>query len=396
MIHKGPPKRGHRIVIGDRRISFFIALLGMLLLAPGALFATPASATDGPYVQMDGKDRWAARWVEPSDGGQQVRSESVAVGQQVTVREVEKLPAFEVRLRAPASPAPDETPLSSSTPLLVVADTHGEYEILARLLRKQGVIDDRLHWTFGTGHLAFLGDVFDRGAHQTEILWLIYELEAEAAAAGGAVHLLLGNHEAMVLRGDARYLNPKYVQTAQAFGAPAYSELFGPQTLLGQWLSSKPAVLKLGDLLLLHGGISPELVDRDLSLGEINATVRGVLDGTLDADRELPTFVMKSSGPLWYRGYFPMDDAPPKATQVDVDAALRHFGVEKILVGHTIVPAVTPLYGGKVIAVQVYPHFDEKTEAAVMEAALRIDGAWYRARVDGSREPLPDNASPSR
>ncbi|MHC9083910.1 hypothetical protein ACYX7E_02605 [Luteimonas sp. RIT-PG2_3] len=82
----------------------------------------------------------------------------MAIWQQVTVQVVGALPTFEVRLRAPASLAPDG-PLPLDTPLLVVADTHGEYGILAALLRKQGIVDDRLRWTFGTGHVAFLGDV---------------------------------------------------------------------------------------------------------------------------------------------------------------------------------------------------------------------------------------------
>lgn len=69
-------------------------------------------------------------------------------------------------------------------------------------------------------------------------------------------------------------------------------------------------------------------------------------------------------------------------------AALRHFGVDTILVGHTIVPEVTPLYGGKVIAVQVYPRRDEDTGEALLGAVLREGGRWYRAGVEGTRVPL--------
>ena len=71
------------------------------------------------------------------------------------------------------------------------------------------VIDTDLTWSFGDGHLVIVGDVFDRGPNVTECLWLIYRLEQEASAAGGAVHFLLGNHELMVMRGDLRYLNER-------------------------------------------------------------------------------------------------------------------------------------------------------------------------------------------
>ncbi|MEZ0472924.1 hypothetical protein [Luteimonas salinilitoris] len=40
------------------------------------------------------------------------------------------------------------------------------------------------------------------------------------------------------------------------------------------------------------------------------------------------------------------------------------------------------------IAVQVYPHRDEATGEAIMEAVLLENGAWYRAGIDGKREML--------
>ena len=93
-------------------------------------------------------------------------------------------------------------------------------------------------------------------------------------------------------------------------------------------------------------------------------------------------------GPLWYRGYFAGHADVPAATSDDIDAILEHFGVRTILVGHTIVPTITPLFEGRVIAVQVYPHRDEGTHAFVAEGLLREKGAWYRERADGQRELL--------
>lgn len=119
----------------------------------------------------------------------------------VTVSAVGSAPSFAVALRPPPQAAASIEPLASGTPLLVLADTHGEYAIVVDFLKAQGVIDERLRWAFGNGHLAVAGDMLDRGAHQIEILWLLYKLEAEASAAGGRLHVLIGNHEALVLRG---------------------------------------------------------------------------------------------------------------------------------------------------------------------------------------------------
>lgn len=364
------------------------AFVGALLFAL-MLPALAASGADAPYLVPAEAGGWTAQWLEREDGDVRVRREPVAVGDAITIPAVGAVPSFAVRLRAPAEVAPDELVVPPEAPLLMIADTHGEYGILVELLRSQGVVDERLDWSFGAGHVAFLGDVFDRGAHQTEILWLIYRLEAEAKAAGGGVHLLLGNHEALVLRGDERYLNPKYLRTAEALGMDAYADLYGADSPLGQWLRTRASVLRFNDLLLLHGGVSPGSVQRGLSPGQINRAVREVLAGDADpGESDLHGFVMGTDGPLWYRGYFPRGEAPPEATEADVETTLRHFGVGTILVGHTIVPEVTPLYGGKVIAVQVYPRRDEETDAPMMGAVLLEGGRWYRAGVDGTRAPL--------
>ena len=52
-----------------------------------------------------------------------------------------------------------------------------------------------------------------------------------------------------------------------------------------------------------------------------------------------------------------------------------------------MVPTVTPLYDGKVIAVQVYPRRDD-AGSAHMEALLVKEGVPFRARIDGGVEEL--------
>ena len=49
------------------------------------------------------------------------------------------------------------------------------------------------------------------------------KLEKQAAAAGGAVHALIGNHEAMNVYGDLRYVSPgEFASYAHDPGAEAY------------------------------------------------------------------------------------------------------------------------------------------------------------------------------
>jgi len=361
-----------------------------LLLAWVVCVSAVAAETDGPYVMRDAAGKLEAWSVELTAEGARKRVTPLATGASITIDAVGQAPAFAVKLR-PAEPlAPEAVTTRGGVPLFVVADTHGEHEILVQMLTAHRVVDRALQWSFGKGRLVILGDVFDRGAHQTEILWLLYALEAQARKAGGGVHLLLGNHEAMVMRGDLRYLNRKYQQTAETLGVANYSTLFSAQSVLGQWLRSKPAVLKLNDYLCLHGGISPELVGRKIALADVNSVVRTLLGESVfdtDAERDRALFLMGSNGPLWYRGYFPNDGAPAAASPQDIDRIREFFGVQTILVGHTTVPTITPLYGGKVIAVQVYPRRDDAGNTE-FESLLIRDKTLLRALPTGKSEPL--------
>jgi hypothetical protein len=355
-------------------------LMILLLLATAS---AGAAQTDGPYL-LRGAQGWEVVSVEPSAKGPVPHRERLAANSLVTVPSVNAVPAFPVKVRGPAPVAPDDIKVPDDTPQFVVADTHGEYEILVAQLQKHGVIDGRLRWSFGRGRLVVLGDVFDRGPNHLEILWLLYKLEAEAAKAGGGAHLVLGNHEAMVMTGDLRYLNPKYVETASVLGVRSYSELFAANTLLGQWLRTRPALLKLNGNLGLHAGVSRALLDSGLSISEINTTIRSLLTGdTLtNTDKGRAELLMGQLGPLWYRGYFADQANFPIATLEDVDRILGTYGVKRILVGHTRVPAITSLYGGRVIAVHVYPERDAAGTVHFESLLIRGD-ALSRASPSG-------------
>lgn len=350
------------------------------VLAAAAL----AAPVDGPYV-VRGEGGALEVWSVAADGAPR-KSGPVAAGEKVRIAAVDSMPAFDATLRAPAKTAADSLAVPAKSPIFVVADTHGEFASLGRLLQAHRVVNAKLHWSFARGHLVILGDVFDRGPNHTEILWLLYQLEAEAAKAGGGVHLLLGNHETMVMMGDLRYLNSKYVETARAFGVEYY-RLFDAQSVLGQWLRSRPAVLRINRQLFLHAGISRALVERKLALADINSTIRKTLEGSLtEPERDVARLLMATDGPLWYRGFFAEQADFQTATSQDVDAALKQFAVDRIIVGHTIVPTLTMLFGGRIVALNVAANEDPATGG--FEALLLRDGKTVRARLNGRLEPL--------
>ena len=91
--------------------------------------------------------------------------------------------------------------------VVAIADVHGAFDAMAETLRQAEVIDKQLSWSGEDTHLVIVGDILDRGPKSRAVMDLLMRLEDEAPAAGGAVHVVIGNHESMNLIGDLRYVS---------------------------------------------------------------------------------------------------------------------------------------------------------------------------------------------
>ncbi len=270
--------------------------------------------------------------------------------------------------------------------IFAVSDIHGEYEHLVDILTNGGVIDRERRWSWGDGHLVIVGDIFDRGARVTECLWLIYRLESEARENGGAVHYLMGNHELMVLRGDKRYVNDKYLKGIVKKTRIKYEDLYGPDTELGRWLRSKHATIKINDIVFVHGGLSPYVMHRNLSMEQINETVRNSIDlrSSRLAFDDLSRFLFGNKGPFWYRGYhYDMEDDYPQVLSEEVDSILSFFGASTIVVGHTEVDSVMSVWNKRIIGIDI-----PVDELGSLEALLWDDGRFFRVTGNGDLRPI--------
>jgi hypothetical protein len=235
--------------------------------------------------------------------------------------------------------------------IIVISDPHGDFIPFIRFLKGAGVVNDQLEWSFGRGHLIVLGDVHNRGDDVTAIFWLIYKLEEQARKAGGAVHLMLGNHEVMVAQNDLRYTTPKYLTVAEKAGVD-YNRLWNSQTELGRWINTRNQMAVFGDMLILHGGVSPQLAATGLSVEQVNDTVRKyiALERRATANSPVAALIMGSDGPLWYRGLIqPSENINDRV----VSNLLEHFGVSRIIVGHTALPEISEFFDSRVICIKV-------------------------------------------
>jgi hypothetical protein len=261
--------------------------------------------------------------------------------------------------------------------LLAISDIEGNFHQFTRLLIKCRVIDRHFEWIFRDGHLVILGDCFDRGEHVIECLWLIYYLEERARKRGGHVHFILGNHEIMNINGDWRYVHPKYAPHTKS--QRPLAAMYDGNSELWRWLFTKNIIEKIGDVLFVHGGISSELLKLGYSVTEINNCVRPYYAQAekFYSDPLLKAVFNSAESPFWFRGYY-----QSSANEETINETLKHFKVNTIVTGHTVVAKVSSFYNGKVI------NTDTDHSIGNSEALLINKNKFYRILSTGKREKI--------
>lgn len=243
---------------------------------------------------------------------------------------------------------PDKGVFKNVKKIAALSDIHGQYELAIEILRTNKVIDKKLNWNFGKGHLVILGDIFDRGDKVNEMLLLVYKLEHQAKDEGGRVHFLLGNHEYMVLHKDLRYINKKYKLSCKLLGLD-YNELYSNKTVIGRWLRSKPTIIKINNNVFVHGGVSKDFISsNDFDIESINSTMRKSIDRSKVEMKSTDFYNVfyGSKSLIWYRGYF-----NDNLKDQDVSDILKLINSEHIVVGHSSNEEVVNLFDNKIFGI---------------------------------------------
>ena len=364
---------------------------GIRLVGQVRLFGVgPESIQDGPHLIW--KDDTTATMVSIVDGEVIRTRHDGLVGTKVLTTPSRTVPSIEVS----GMVRPGDSSWPDAERILAVSDLEGNRGTFLEFLRGNGVVDEAGSWIWGDGHLVLDGDIVDRGAEVTELLWLIRRLSREAMDSGGRVHYILGNHESMVMAGDLRYIHPKYRFCTDRIGI-SYDQLHGPQSELGRWLRSHNSVEQVGPLLFVHAGYSPELDRLGLELDEINQAIRSGLGPPAwpkNGREDLRTgLIWHSQGPHWYRGYFPMHAAGwgGRPSDEEIKSILQRHGAEHIVVGHTVVDDVG-MIDGRLELIGIDVDWSDPSEAA----GLLWDGdRLFKVDAKGRKTPLvPSDPDP--
>ena len=331
---------------------------------------------DGPYL-LKQKDSLRIKWVEAGIG-----YDTTMAYEDLGKFEKEGLPKID--LTDIDFEKERQATYTGVEKIVAMSDAHGQYDLVIKLLKANKVIDENNHWIYGEGHLVITGDNLDRGDKVLDILWFLFFLEKEAAKAGGKVHVLLGNHEVMVLQGDIRYLNRKYVYTSGIL-RNRYHTLFAKGSVLGDWIANHKVMTSINRSLYLHGGISDEIVKLKYSIEEMNEIFTKHLvryeSKEIFQDPKLAA-LYDENGPLWYRGYFKKDGMEDSS----IRRVLKKLNQDRIIVGHTSFDSIQSFYDGRVLGIDCSIKVGEKGQVLIYE-----DEKFYVGDLNGMKTPIKFN-----
>ncbi|MFQ6038165.1 MAG: metallophosphoesterase [Candidatus Aminicenantales bacterium] len=313
--------------------------------------------------------------------------------------------------------------------IVAVGDIHGDFDNFVKILKRKGLVDENMDWAGGTTHLVQTGDIIDRGNRAKDVYDLIKKLEEQAQAAGGMVHMLIGNHEEMNITGMA-LRQPGYVTVAQflSFVSPKYKEkkekeflnlvekaskkrtntdnppptpeeywtrlirgdpmaqyeyTIGFNKNYGKWILEHNTVIKINGIVFVHGGISEKY--STWSLEKINTTMRRELDSLRLAykHREAPGFKRKIAyqpdSPVWYRDLALNHE---QEFQGVLDRILENLEAKAMVIAHTpqTMSPVVPLeeevkrFGGKLWIIDTGI---SEVYGGVLSALSIVDGKFH-------------------
>ena len=281
----------------------------------------------------------------------------------------------------------------SHSSVCAVGDLHGDLQHALAALALCGAVDENGSWSGGAMTVVQVGDVLDRGNASLPLLHKLWALQEAAAAGGGELRLLMGNHELLNMQGATHYVDRD--ELGLHGGQQAWRQLMHPQHgEIGQKLAATPGLAVRGGgacrTLFLHAGLRLSIGAKYGSVAGVNAALQEQVKANkgplLDAHE----------GPLWWRGYARPEYA--RLTEEEACAEVRATvasvgeGAKRMAVGHNIVPFVATRCQGALHMIDV----GMSTAYGGRPAAWRCDvdresgEARTKALYLGGEEAAPD------
>ena len=252
--------------------------------------------------------------------------------------------------------------------IIVIGDIHGDIKVLLDCLKIAKVIHQNvkwcknnhlIEWIGGDTVIVQVGDQIDScrydglntcndptnyefdEPHDINILYFMTALHKKAAAKGGAVYSLMGNHELMNVRGDLSYVSHSNIQYFTnlipnvniSSGIEKRKYVFAPGNTIANFLAcTRNIALIIGDNLFVHAGIIPTIINK-YKVDDLNMLLKLFLFNELkDVNNFNDIFTSKKS-PMWTREF---GTQKKNACCDRLMTPLKEiYKVGKIFVGHT-------------------------------------------------------------
>jgi len=307
-----------------------------------------------------------------------------------------------------------QTSLPEGQRIVSFGDVHGDIDALRKFLVAARIMDpnssnDEPLWSGGTTIAIQCGDILDRGDNELKCYAVLASLSRQANNAGGAIHLLYGNHETMNTVGLFHYandagnneidcslgkmmdekLNSRRWRMQFAGNQPARWATFEPGGLLSEQMMARMKVaIVIGKTVFVHAGltkshlrsytdgidgmnleasnwIAPATLHHgsNNNSGEFRNTDEIILSAqnrVKAARRTMPNCLGEGKdapSPVWMRDYSSPPDSVPKnaMAQIMIDECLEEIGhgVKRMVMGHTPQTRINAALKGKAWRIDV-------------------------------------------
>lgn len=249
--------------------------------------------------------------------------------------------------------------------IVVVGDIHGDIDAARAAFQLADAINDSDEWIGGNLVVVQLGDLIGRSYEDREVLDLIFALRRKAEAAGGQVHVLIGNHEVFGARLRVDYVDSQAypifegipgldLDDSRLSHLPAHQRARGAALISGGFyarqLAELPTVLRLGDTIYVHGGVTPywakygiDRINEEVSQWFAGSIVEPKSATGVDAGNPDDNVMMSR--------HFSKDVSDEDCEMLG--ESLRILNATRMIVAHSVQESITPYCGEQVWAVDV-------------------------------------------
>lgn len=231
--------------------------------------------------------------------------------------------------------------------LVIIGDIHGDIKRLKTILIDAKIINNNIEWIAEPPNTVVvqMGDQVDslnrdssipdwEVIDDVEVIYFTNLLDKFAQSKGGRFISIIGNHEFMNVIGNYSYVSSK----SMANNETKRRELFKTGGKLSPILSNRPIVLKIGELLFCHAGLTDNhimiLKKYNKNISYINRIWRNFVlhNNVLKEDKEIfDKILLDYEGILWTRNL---------GNQDELKKMLDSINCTFMFVGHTVMDGI--------------------------------------------------------